>query len=146
FAIDANTGVVTVAAAIDREADGASLNVTVQAKSADGSTASQKIGRASCRDSEYAATAPVDSNATDNAADENAAIGTEVGLTPFAADDGTRNDAVTCAQTGAAASRFAIDANTGVVTVAAAIDREADGASLNVTVQAKSADGSTASQ
>src|SRR5207247_1394340 len=133
FAIDANTGVVTVAAAIDREADGASLNVTVQAKSADGSTASQTFTIAVNDVNEFAVTTPVDSNATANAVDENAAIGTVVGLTAFAKDNDATFPARTSSELDNAGGRFAIDANTGVVTVAAAIDREADGASLNVT-------------
>ena len=42
--------------------------------------------------------------------------------------------------------RFAIDSSSGVVTVAGAIDREADGASRNITVRATSADGSFTDQ
>ena len=38
--------------------------------------------------------------------------------------------------------RFAINSSTGVVTVAGAIDREADGASRNIIVRATSVDGS----
>jgi hypothetical protein len=55
---------------------------------------------------------------------ENSAIGTTLGITALASDpDGT--DVVTYSLTNDAGGRFAIDANTGVVTVAGAIDREA---------------------
>jgi hypothetical protein len=64
-------------------------------------------------------------------------------VTAFASDvDATTNTVTTaCPTTPVASSR--IDATTGVVTVAGAIDRELD-ASLNITVRATSADGSTA--
>ena len=57
---------------------------------------------------------------------ENATNGTPVGITAFANDaDGT--DTVSYSLDDNAGGRFAIDATTGVVTVAGAIDREAAG-------------------
>jgi protocadherin Fat 4 len=144
FAIDATTGVVTVAGAIDREA-GASQAITVRATSADGSTATQSYTIAINDVDEFDVTAVSDSNAAANAVTENAAIGTTVGITAFASDGDATNSGVTYALTDDAGGRFAIDATTGVVTVAGAIDREA-GASQAITVRATSADGSTATQ
>ena len=42
--------------------------------------------------------------------------------------------------------RFTVDSTTGIVTVAGAIDREADGAARNITVRATSSDGSESTQ
>src|SRR5947207_9390553 len=75
---------------------------------------------------------------------ENAAVGTHVGITAFASDADATTNAVSYSLTDSAGGKFAIDASSGLVTVAGAIDRETDGASLNITVRATSADGSTA--
>ncbi|MGQ3357949.1 MAG: cadherin repeat domain-containing protein, partial [Phreatobacter sp.] len=144
FAIDATTGVVTVAGAIDREA-GATQAITVRATSADGSTATQSYSIAVGDADEFDVTPVADSNAAANAVTENAATGTTVGITAFASDGDATNSGVTYALTDDAGGRFAIDATTGVVTVAGAIDREA-GATQAITVRATSADGSTATQ
>lgn len=92
---------------------------------------------------EYDVTAPTDSNADANAVDENAAVGTVVGITASASDADATTNTVTYSLMDNAGGRFAIDANTGVVTVAGTIDRET-AASYDVTVRATSADGSTA--
>ena len=90
-------------------------------------------------------TAPADSNATANAVNENAANGTTVGITAAASDADATTNSVTYSLTDSAGGRFAIDANTGVVTVAngTLLNREA-AASHTITVHATSADGSTA--
>lgn len=146
FAIDAGTGVVTVAGALDREADGASLNITVQATSEDGSIADVTFTINLNDVDEFDVSTPVDSDGAADAVDENAALGTVVGVTALASDDDATTNAVTYSLTDDAGGRFAIDSGTGVVTVAGAIDREADGASLDITAQATSADGSTADE
>ncbi|MBC9249517.1 hypothetical protein A9179_04410 [Pseudomonas alcaligenes] len=146
FTIDANTGVVTTAAAIDRELLGSSLNIEVTATSADGSTAAQTFSIAINDVDEFDVSPPVDSNAAANAIDENTAIGTEVGITAFASDADATTNTVTYSLSSNPGGLFAIDTNTGVVTTAAAIDREALGSSLNIEVTATSADGSTAAQ
>jgi VCBS repeat-containing protein len=85
-----------------------------------------------------AVTTPIDTNAATNAVNENAAVGTIVGLTAQATDaDG---DPITYSLVDDAGGKFAIDPNTGVVTVAGAINYETDGPSLNITVRATSAD------
>ncbi|MGM9491342.1 beta strand repeat-containing protein [Ideonella sp. YS5] len=146
FAIDATTGVVTVAGAIDREAAGATLNITVRATSADGSTADQAFAIGVNDVDEFDVTTPADTNPATDAIDENSAVGTVVGVTAHASDADATTNVVTYSLSDDAGGRFAIDATTGVVTVAGAIDREATGAALNITVRATSADGSTADQ
>ena len=147
FAIDANTGVVTVAngSLLNREA-AATHNITVRATSADGSTADTTFTINVNDVDEFDVGAVSDTNAAANAVNENAANGTAVGITAAASDvDATTNTITYCLQDNDG-GRFAIDANTGVVTVAGAIDREADGASRNITVRATSADGSYTDQ
>ena len=85
-----------------------------------------------------------DTDGTANAVDENASVGTVVGVTALATDpDGS--DTVSYTLSDDAGGLFAIDANTGVVTVAGAIDREA-AASHDIEVTATSTDGSTSVQ
>src|SRR5205814_1979815 len=145
FTIDSGTGVVTVAGAIDREVD-ASLSITVRATSEDGSHADQAFTIAVNDVNEFSVTTPLDTNAAANAVDENVAVGTVVGVTAHAFDADATTNAVTYSLTSNPGGLFAIDATTGVVTTAAAIDREAVGASVSIEVTATSADGSTAAQ
>src|SRR5258707_524222 len=92
FAIDTNTGVVTTAAAIDREALGASTAIEVTATSADGSTAAKTFSIAINDVNEFAVSTPLDTDVAVNAVDENVAAGTVVGITAFASDaDATTN-------------------------------------------------------
>ncbi len=146
FTIDANTGVVTTAAAIDRETHGAVRSITVQAASSDGSTASQSFNITINDLDEYDVTVPTDTDAAANAVDENVTTGTVVGLTANAFDLDATNNTITYSLTSNPDGLFTIDGNTGVVTTAAAIDRETHGATRSVTVQAASSDGSIASQ
>ena len=143
FAIDANTGVVTVAGALDYETNTSHI-IEVTSTSTDGSTSVQSFTINVTDDDEADVGAISDTNATANAVDENSAVGTTVGVTAFASDtDGT--DTVTYSLSDNAGGRFAIDANTGVVTVAGAIDREA-ASSYDIEVTATSTDGSTSTQ
>ena len=137
---------VTVAGAIDREADGASRNITVRATSADGSFTDQVLAIAINDLDEFDVGALSDVDATANAVDENATVGTVVGITASASDADATNNTITYTLQDNDGGRFAINSSTGVVTVAGAIDREADGASRNITVRATSADGSFTDQ
>src|SRR6185369_17045596 len=146
FAIDPTSGVVTTAAAIDREAIGASTSIEVTATSADGSHAAQTFTIAINDVNEFAVSSPIDTNNAANAVDENVAAGTVVGVTAFASDADATTNTVTYALTSNPGGLFAIDPTSGVVTTAAAIDREAIGASTSIEVTATSADGSHAAQ
>ncbi len=143
FAIDATTGVVTVASALDYES-ATSHAITVRATSADGSFSTQSFTIHVTDVNEAGVGAIAD---TDGAADfvlENTSVGTVVGVTAFASDpDGT--DSVAYSLDDDAGGLFTIDATTGVVTVAGAIDREAAG-TYAVTVRATSTDGSFATR
>ncbi|MFN9539525.1 MAG: cadherin domain-containing protein [Planctomycetota bacterium] len=146
FQIDASTGVVTTAAAINREVVGASRSITVQASSSDGSSAGQTFTIAIDDLDEFDVTTPTDTDATLNNVDENVAVGITVGITANAFDLDSTTNTVTYSLTSNPDGLFQIDASTGVVTTAAAINREVVGVSRSITVQATSSDGSTASQ
>ena len=141
FAVDAATGVVTVAGALDYET-AASHSITVQATSSDGSTSSNSFTIAVTDVAEDVG-ALTDSNAAADSVAENVAVGTVVGITASATDP-QAGDTVSYALTVNPGNLFAIDAATGVVTVAGALDHET-AASHGITVQATSSDGSTSS-
>ena len=136
FAIDSSTGIVTVAngAAIDFEtAPGHAYGVTVLATNGALTTSSAfSIGV-----TDVAPSAPTDTNVAADSVFEGAANGTAVGITASSTDPGG-SPAATYTLTDNAGGRFAIDTNTGIVTVAngAAIDFEtAPGQAYNITVQ-----------
>jgi len=148
FAIDPSTGVVTVADAslLDYES-ATSHTITVQATSTDGSTQTQSFTIGVSDDtSEFSVSAISDSDATGNTVSESASNGDVVGITAFASDSDA-SDTVSYSLTDDAGGRFAIDASTGVVTVADAslLDYES-ATSHTITVQATSTDGSTQTQ
>ena len=146
FAINSSTGIVTVAGAIDREADGASRNITVRATSADASFTDQVFAININDADEFDVGVVSDSDLTANAVNENATVGTVVGITAAASDIDATTSAITYSLQDNDGGRFAINSSTGVVTVAGAIDREADGPTRNITVRATSADGSFTDQ
>src|SRR5882757_5603545 len=136
FAIDPSTGVVTVAngAAIDFEtAPAHAYGITVLATNGALSTSTaMSIGV-----TDVGPSTPVDTNGAANSVFEGAANGTVVGITASSTDPGG-GPAATYTLTDSAGGRFAIDANTGIVTVAngAAIDFEtAPGHAYGITVQ-----------
>jgi VCBS repeat-containing protein len=147
FAIDPNTGVVTVAGAIDRENDGAARSITVRATSTDTSYTEQLFTIAIGDVNETPVTTPVDNNAMINSVAENSANGTIVGITAFASDTDATTNTVTYSLTDNAGGRFAINSSTGVVTVAdgSLLDHET-ATSHSITVRATSADLSTADE
>ncbi len=145
--MDLNTGVVTVADGwlLNREAN-AAHSITVRATSADGSYTDQNFTIGINDVDEFDVGTVTDTNATTNAVNENASIGTVVGITANASDSDATTNTITYSLFDNDGGRFAIDANTGVVTVAGAINRETDGASRTITVRATSADGSYTDQ
>ncbi len=115
---------MTVAGTIDRETDRAVRNITVRATSQDGSTADQTFAINIIDVGEFDVTTPIDANATANSVAENAAIGMTVGITASSTDSDATTNGVSYSLVNNDGGRFAIDANTGVVTVADAINRE----------------------
>jgi len=150
FAINSSTGVLTFVSGRNREANtDANLDgiydVTVQAS--DGTlTDAQAISVTITDVDEFDVGAVSDTNAAANSVAENAANGTVVGITASASDADATTNTITYSLFNSDGGRFAINSSTGVVTVAGAIDREADGASCNITVRATSADGSFTDQ
>ncbi len=144
FAIDNSTGVVTVAGALDREA-AASYDITVRATSTDTTTTTRTFTITLGDVDEFDVGAVTDSDLAANAVDENAAIGTSVGVTAAAGDADATTNAISYSLDDDAGGRFAINSSTGVVTVAGTIDREA-AASYDIMVRASSTDGSSNTQ
>ncbi|MBO6550419.1 MAG: cadherin repeat domain-containing protein, partial [Rhizobiales bacterium] len=94
---------------------------------------------------EFAVSAITDTDASTNSVAENVSVGTSVGITAFASDADGSNNGVTYSLSDDAGGLFAIDPNTGEVTVAGAIDYEA-ATNHNIEVTATSEDGSTSTQ
>ena len=137
---------MTVAGAIDREADGASRNITVQAASSDGSFTSQVVQRSPSTTSMNSMWGAItDSDAAADTVAENAGIGTSVGMTALASDADATNNTIVYTLDDDAGGRFAIDGSTGEITVNGALDYETN-TSHNVIVRASSSDGSSSTQ
>lgn len=150
FAIDPVTGVITLAnAALINYETAPILNggpdrgfqVTVTATS-NGFTSSRGF-TILITDQNDAPGAPSDTDSAENLVEEGAANGTYAGITASASD--LNGDSVTYSLSDDAGGRFAIDANTGIVTVAngTLLDFEAQ-SQWNVTIRAS--DGSLSSE
>ena len=144
FAVDANTGVITVAGAIDREAAG-TYNVTVRATSTDTSFSTRTFTITIGDVDEFDVGPVTDTDATPNAVDENAAVGAPVGLIASATDADATNNTITYSLDDDAGGRFTINGSTGLVTVTGALDYET-AISHSITVRATSTDGSFSTQ
>ncbi len=145
FAIDSATGVVTVNGPINREVTGASVDIEVTATSADGSSKFDTFTIAVTDADEFDVGAITDSDSASNSLAENAAIGASAGITAAASDADATTSGITYSLDDSAGGRFAINATTGVVTLAAALDFEAK-ASHDIVVRATSQDGSFSTQ
>ncbi len=145
FTINASTGVVTVNGAIDREAAD-QYDITIRATSSDTSFSVQTFTITIGDVDEFNVGSVTDSNATTNAVNENAAIGTVVGITASASDADATTNAITYSLFDSDGGNFQINSSTGVVTTAQVLNREALGASRNIVVRATSADGSFTDQ
>ncbi len=141
FQIDAATGVVSVSAFgathIDYEGSGPGHSYSVTVQASDGTLTSSQTFTIGVTD--VAPSQPTDGNAAANTVAEGATAGTTVGVTAASTD--VNGPAVTYSLTGDTSSGgFAVNATTGVVTVADAtkIDYESSGVghSYDVTVQA----------
>ncbi len=138
---------LTIGADAARAIAKASAEPDCTATSSDGSISTQSFTVNLSDDTgEFSVGAVSDANAAANSVSESAANGTVVGITALASDaDGT--DTVTYSLSNDAGGRFAIDAGTGVITVAngALLDYET-ATSHTIEVTATSTDGSTSSQ
>jgi len=145
FQINPSTGVVTTAALINRESPAiGSYNITVQATSQDTSSTTKTFTIVINDIDESDLTPIVDTNAAADAVDENAPIGTTVGITANSVDGDATNSTVTYTLDNSAGGLFQINSSTGVVTTAALINRESPlVGSYNITVRATSQDSST---
>lgn len=149
FAIESSSGALTLISGRDAErpTDSDTNGVyDVVVRASDGTLADDQTIHVTVTDTnELPVTAPVDSDATPNAVAENSITGTGVGIVASASDSDATNNTVLYTLTDSASGRFAIDANSGFVTVAdgTLLDRES-AASHNISVRAVSADGSTA--
>jgi serralysin len=113
------------------------------ATSADGSSSSQTFAIAVNDVDEWDEGGISDLSTAANFVTENAAVGTVIGFTIEASDADATNNAVTYSLVSNPGGLFAINATTGVVTVAGAIDREVVGGVTGFGVIATSDDGST---
>jgi hypothetical protein len=138
FAIDGSSGEVEVAGPIDRET-GATRTITVRVTSADGSFSIKEFTIAVNDLDEFDITTISDSDGILDKVDENAECGKTVGVTAFAEDADATTNGITYSLDGNSSGEFEIDASSGEVTVAGAIDREA-GATRSITVRATSED------
>jgi hypothetical protein len=117
FAIDSITGVVTVANA-SLLASASQHTITVQAASSDGSTSAQSFTIAVASSDAFDVGEITDANAAVNSVPQHSPVGTPVGITAFAQDLDSSNNQITYMLWDTRGGRFAIDAVTGVVTVA----------------------------
>jgi hypothetical protein len=143
FEISGNQIVVKAGADIDFEI-ATSHNITVEVTDASGHIYSENITINVNDVDEHDVSAISDTNATANTVDEDASFGKVVGITAFATDDDA-TDNITYSLSDEAGGLFDIDASTGVVTVAGALDYETD-TSHTIEVTATSDDGSTTTQ
>ena len=150
FTIDALTGELRFVAAPDAEApsdadtDGV-YAVDVLVDDGDGGTDLQSLSVTVVDVDEFDVGAVTDAAAAANTVPENSAAGTTVGLTALASDADISANAITYSLDVNAGGRFAINATTGVVTVAGPLDFETI-SSHDITVRATSSDGSFSTQ
>ncbi|MGB7324456.1 MAG: VCBS domain-containing protein [Rubripirellula sp.] len=142
FSINPTTGEVTVANSnlLDYET-ATSHDITVRVTDASGSIYDRTVTINLNDVNEFNVTTPIDSDATVNSVNENAANGTTVGITALATDADATTNTVTYSLDDNANGRFAINPTTGVVTVAngSLLDRE-QATSHDIVVRATSSD------
>lgn len=143
FAIDTNTGVVTVADAANIVyADATSHNITIRATSSDGSYSEMTKTINVISDAPASVTQVTDTDSANNEIMEQSPNGTYVGITAYA-EDTNYADSVSYSLTDDANGRFTIDQTTGKVTLADTTQIVyADATTHTITVKATSTDGS----
>lgn len=143
FTIDSSTGVVTIAGSLDAEKS-TSHTIEVTAASDDGSTSVQSFSVSVNDVNETSITAVSDTDGNANSVSEATVIGTAVGVTAFATD-ADAIDTVIYTISSNPGGFFAIDGNTGIVTITSDLDFE-NTESHTIQVTAISDDGSTSTQ
>ncbi len=147
FAINATTGEITVSNSAPLNYEVAtSYGITIRVTDGTGAFYDEAMTISINDVDEFDVGAVTDTNASANAVSENASVGTTVGITASANDADGSNNTITYSLANNDGGRFTINSSTGVVTVAGAINREADGPTRNITVRATSADGSFTDQ
>jgi len=142
FAINATTGVVTVANS-SLLSTASSHTITVRAASSDGSTSTQSFTIAVTTVDAYDVGEITDVNPAANTVPQYSPVGTPVGITAFAQDLDTSNNQISYMLWDSRGGRFAIDPVTGVVTVAnSEVLSLASGSLWSIRVIAVSQDGS----
>jgi hypothetical protein len=148
FAIDANTGRITVADSTGLNFEHLQTHQIIARVTDEGGLSREETYQIHLTDvQESDVSIPIDDNTAPNLVLENSSVGALVGLTAWAIDqDGTTN-LVTYSLDDDAGGRFAINSSTGVVTVAngSLLDREA-AASHSIVARATSEDGTTATR
>ncbi|MEM7767558.1 MAG: putative Ig domain-containing protein, partial [Pseudomonadota bacterium] len=139
FTVDAN-GVVRTAGALDRETDGGSVDIAVQAVSSAGGSVEATFVVA-VNDVNEGPVGPItDSAAEANVVADTAAAGTAVGITAVAVDADATMNVVTYSLIDDAGGRFTIDPVSGVVSVLDAGLIDGAVASYQIEVEALSED------
>ena len=148
FTIDADTGEVTVNDPSQLNFENAqSMQIEVMATSEDGSTSTQTFDIAINDADEFDVSAVTDTDTATNEVSESATVGTSVGVTAFASDDDGTNSDVTYSLSSNPNNAFAIDSDTGEVTVNDPSQLDFENAqSMQIEVTATSEDGSTSSE
>lgn len=139
FAIDALTGQVTVAGALDYESATSHL-LTVRATSSDGSWSEANITVQVENVDEFGVSSSIDLDLIPNVVGEHAGVGEQVGIRAFAFDSDLL-DSVSYSLSNSAGGLFGIDSLTGTVTVAGPLDFELSALHV-ITIRATSSDGS----
>ena len=123
------------------------MQIEVTATSQDGSTSSETFNIAINDADEFDVSAVTDSDNATNEVSESAAAGATVGVTAFAEDQDGSNSDVAYSLSSNPGNAFAIDADTGEVTVndPSALDFET-AQTMQIEVTATSQDGSTSSE
>ncbi len=157
FVIDSSTGKVSVGGNLDFEQENFERIILV-AESSDGSTTTQQVtivvhnnelglgGEGTTGDTDNSVGLITDINVVDEPIVDDAAIGTEVGITASATDlDAGDEVSYTLSASDLSAGLFAIDSETGVVTLAGTLDFDV-AQSHTINVIATSTDNSTSTQ
>lgn len=138
FSIDAVSGEVSVAGSMDWETE-PNPSIEIVATSSDGSSSTKRFAIPYLDSNEFDVGPVTDIDSSPNIVDENLPVGTQVGVTAFA-EDGDGSAIVSYSLRGNP-GWLAVDAKSGVVTIATPLDWEIE-SELTVEIRAESSDNS----